>query len=144
MAPSGERSGPCSGSMSQAWPAPSATWMRQTFSRWWCRLSDSLSSASAAPLQEPRAVATSSEVRSQGDELKRSLASLGLVPQRVHLRQGGVGRPAPVLAQAVLHVAEAAAELAVGRLQRRLGVEAQHARHVDGREQDVADLLLRR
>src|SRR5262245_17416564 len=132
MRPSGARSGRASVSISQAWPWRSAAWIRHTFSRWWWRLSDSLSSARAGPFQEPSALATSSEVRSQGDELKSSLASLGLLPQRVHLLEGGVVRPTPALAQAVLHVAEAAAELPVGRLQRGLGVDAQHARHVDG------------
>ena len=51
------RSAPARGSIRTAWPVSEASWMRQTFSRWWCRLSDSVSRASA---RAPRSAAASS------------------------------------------------------------------------------------
>src|SRR5260370_2411721 len=68
-------------------------------------------------------------------------ARLGLLPERFHFLQGGVGGLAAGFRQAPLDVAQAALVLVVGGAQRRFGIDLAMAREVGDGEQDVAQLV---
>ncbi len=70
-----------------------------------------------------------------------SLALLSFVPQCVHLREGHLRERSSLLDGMLFDVVEAADELGIGMLERRVGIEMIEACGVDYAEEEVAQLF---
>src|SRR5207302_10802639 len=89
-----------------------------------------------------RTSARRSRSRARCTNCGRRSARLHLVPQPVQVPQTHAAQLESALLDQPLHGLEAPRELVVRLLERRAGIDAQLAREVDDREQEVAQLIL--